>query len=426
MIPQIAKALSHGFTSKQLIDYLQKKFPHLGEKIKTALAAGFSVDQILKFVSGAKRELETSPQATTEYEAMRGTDIANTENRNQNAIAAGTLAATSLGMPIAQSVLQRALPTSLQGLAQQILPGQPSTQSSQPPINVENIQTSSTIPQAMPSGQPEGKIIDPEEYLRGKGVLEKVKDMLKTGNKPEAIAALLGISPTGRKGKIEPEMLQAIEEYSKKPIQEPIQTPSVAEEEIKPITKGESVASPEGMGTVLETRNGQSIIDIDGKKHKVNEDDLIQSPLPEKELADLYDDLISGIHKKTGQQVSRNVEWAGYDPKTNELAYKPHGSDRLYGYDEISPEDVNTLTNLLTKRKSTGENYIGAWEAGTESPIGAAMYQLIKKLQAERGGKGNEYKNRWETIYDALEPAKKAARKRYEERKKKAKKSRAD
>lgn len=52
------------------------------------------------------------------------------------------------------------------------------------------------------------------------------------------------------------------------------------------------------------------------------------------------------------------------------------------------------------------------------------MYQLIKKLQSERGGKGNEYKNKFMTIYDALEPAKKALKERYAERKKKAKKPR--
>ena len=51
------------------------------------------------------------------------------------------------------------------------------------------------------------------------------------------------------------------------------------------------------------------------------------------------------------------------------------------------------------------------------------MYQLIKKLQSERGGKGNEYKNRYETVYDALEPAKIASKRKHEERKKKAKKS---
>lgn len=192
------------------------------------------------------------------------------------------------------------------------------------------------------------------------------------------------------------------------------------------IEKGSTVAAPQGIGEIKEIRNGKAIVEVDGKKHQVNEDELIQSPIREKDLADLYDDLINGIEKTTGKQVSRNVDWAGYDPNTNELAYKPHGSDKLYAYEDIDPEDVEILTNLLTQRKSTGENFIGAWQAGTESPIGAAMYQLIKKLQASRGGKGSEYKNKFETIYDALEPAKKAAKERHAERKKKAKKPRLD
>lgn len=196
-------------------------------------------------------------------------------------------------------------------------------------------------------------------------------------------------------------------------------------EKDKSIEKHSTVLSPQGIGEVKEIRNGKALVEVDGKIHKVDEEDIIQSPVTEKELDELYDDLIKGIEKSTGKQVSRNVDWAGYDPKTNELAYKPHGSDRLYAYGDISPEDVELLTSLLTRRKTTGENLIGAWEKDTESPIGAAMYQLIKKLQFERGGKGNEYKNRYDTIYDALEPAKIAKKKKYEEQRKKAKKSRS-
>ena len=192
------------------------------------------------------------------------------------------------------------------------------------------------------------------------------------------------------------------------------------------IEKGSVAAAPQGVGEVKEIRNGQAIIDVDGKKHKVPVDELIESPIPEKELDELYEELIGGIEKKTGQEISKNVEWAGYDPKTNELAYKPHGSDRMWVYDEISQEDRDQLTSLLTKRKTTGENHIGVWEKDTVSPIGAAMSTLIKRLQAERGGKGNEYKNRYDTIYDALEPAKKALKAKHAERKKKAKKPRLD
>ncbi len=196
------------------------------------------------------------------------------------------------------------------------------------------------------------------------------------------------------------------------------------QKENKPIEKKSLVSSPQGIGEVREIRNGKALVEVDGKLHKIDSDELEQSPLPEKELADLYDELVGGIEKETGQEVSRNVEWAGYDPKTNELLYKPHGSNKVYAYADIPEEAAETLTSFLTQRKSTGENFIGAWKKGSSSPIGAAMYQLIKKLQDERGGKGNEYKNRFETLYDALEPAKEAAKKRHAERKKEAKKPR--
>jgi hypothetical protein len=333
--------------------------------------------------------------------------------------------------------------------------------SSQPPV-------APTIPQNVQVSQPQVNAINPTEILsKYPGFEKKIADMIQSKNTPEAIAQYFKQFNPSQTKKLEKETGQPIEniiaEYmksdvkpldidEKKPLsreetltkfreniiskheKEAQESKSVEPEskkldvskEAPKIEKGHTVSTPQGIGEVKEIRNGKAIVEVDGKKHQVNEDELIQSPIPEKDLAELYEDLIGGIEKTTGKQVSRNVEWAGYDANTNELAYKPHGSDKLYAYEDIEPEDVNMLTSLLTQRKSTGENFIGAWEAGSESPIGAAMYQLIKKLQAARGGKGNEYKNRYETIYDALEPAKKSLKEKHAERKKKAKKPRID
>src|SRR6185295_11585278 len=313
------------------------------------------------------------------------------------------------------------------------------TQPSQPPISPNIAQQQIPI-------QPEIKPIDVKQILsKHAGFESKINDLMKSGNGVEEISTYFKKFNPSQTSKLEKDAGKSIEEIVSEymgsiPEQENIpETQEVSKQKI-PLTreealgkfreniinKGSTVASPQGIGSVREIRNGKAIIEVDGKKHQVNEDELIQAPIDEKDLADLYEELTQGIEKKTGKQISRNVEWAGYDPNTNELAYKPHGSDQLYAYDDISPEDVEVLTNFLTQRKSTGENFIGAWEAGTESPIGAAMYQLIKKLQSERGGKGNEYKNKFMTIYDALEPAKKALKERYAERKKKAKKPRLD
>jgi len=464
MASQLLNALSSGFTSKQIIDYLIRKFPNHKDKIKDALKAGFTVDQIVKFLGGGRKSVNEDSPATTEHEQTRDIDIQRGQDVNQTALKGAGMAALSggaaLGAPMLQNALKRAAPQLMgPGAVTNVQPGtlttatgtmapmpNPSTlipssqtQPSQPPISPNIAQQQIPI-------QPEIKPIDVKQILsKHAGFESKINDLMKSGNGVEEISTYFKKFNPSQTSKLEKDAGKSIEEIVSEymgsiPEQENIpETQEVSKQKI-PLTreealgkfreniinKGSTVASPQGIGSVREIRNGKAIIEVDGKKHQVNEDELIQAPIDEKDLADLYEELTQGIEKKTGKQISRNVEWAGYDPNTNELAYKPHGSDQLYAYDDISPEDVEVLTNFLTQRKSTGENFIGAWEAGTESPIGAAMYQLIKKLQSERGGKGNEYKNKFMTIYDALEPAKKALKERYAERKKKAKKPRID
>lgn len=438
----ISKALSEGFSNDDILKYLMKKFPHYSNKIQQAITSGFSIDQIVKFLSGGKKELARHQEPITEFQQMTERGIQRRQNIEKTALGATALAAAPIAAPMAQAALQRALPPiissvfpamqqGIKSLSQQILPENIQQTEIKPQDHLQNIPqqppgNEPIIPQQALPAQPEQKIIDPTALLSKHGLLKHVEELSKKQKDPKAIAGILYSKYPKEMKEFQKEsgknMEDAIGDYLQSKPQEMIKP----EEEKPTISKKETVATPQGIGEIKEIRNGKALVEVEGKKHVVDEDELIQSPLPEKELSDLYEDLISGIEKKSGKQISRNVEWAGYDPKTNELAYKPHGSDKLYAYDNISPEDVELLTSLLTQRKSTGENFIGAWEAGTESPIGAAMYQLIRKLQSERGGKGSEYKNRYETIYDALELAKKALKEKHAERKKKAKKPRID
>ena len=461
-------ALTAGYSVEQILNYLSKNFPELGPRIREAVNAGKSPDEIMKYLGkfdrtqlsrlkSNKKPFEPFPDQGISNPYIQGNRAVKELNPIPESVQQGALAAIPLGAtaavapklgqlakkygPQALQALERALPKNISQQPQlikqsgeQILEDPMKIGIDQRQLNTSQPPVSPSITQPTAALQPE-VIYNPKEYLEKNGLLDQVKDLLKRGNSPQEAAAALGIKRTGG-AKIDPELLENIEEYSKlhpdqeleKPTEKLAETP--VQEIIEPekpspkIEKKSLVASPQGMGEVREIRGDKALVEVNGKLHKVNADELIQSPIPEKDLADLYDDVIIEIEKQTGKQVSRNVEWAGYDPKTNELAYKPHGSDKLYAYDDISPEDISILTSFLTQRKSTGENFIGAWEAGTESPIGAAMYQLIRKLQAERGGKGQEYKNRYETIYDALEPAKTAAKKKHAERKKKAKKPR--
>lgn len=184
-----------------------------------------------------------------------------------------------------------------------------------------------------------------------------------------------------------------------------------AREELKKRVEPKSIVStPHGVGEVKGVSNGKALVEIDGKTHKIDEKEIEAPPIPEKDLADLHNDLIAGIEKATGQEVSRHIDYVGYDPDANELLYKPWGGTS-YTLNDIEPEDVEMLTNHLTQRKTTGSNWIGGWDAETDSPIGAAMHTLLAKLKAKAKEKGvKEYTRKYQNVYSAREPAEEAAK----------------
>lgn len=457
----IFQALNSGYTPDKVLEYISKALPHLGGSIYKAKSAGYTVKQILGFLAKTSSERDTKGMSDPEIRAMNSRTEAEMV-KNGLTMTAGALGTAALGRAAAGAIAPHLPALSNRGTPNApgtnrgpLIPSpstaqapQQTTQSSPLP-NMQSAPTSgansvSTSPQQPPvlsaniSTQPV-KTINAKEILDSSKATPQVQTLLENGNDPNQVGGYFRKFHQNTVNQIEKETGKSFEdiisEYAKEqPAQISKKPEIITETQIKkdslnasPFVENveESVFTPSGKGIIKEISGDNALIEEDGKLKQHKLDKVIESPLPEKDLAELYEDLIKGIEKQTGKPVSRNVESAGYDPKNNELVYKPHGSDKFYVYDDISPEDVETLTNLLTQRKSTGSNFIGAWEAGTESPIGAAMYQLIKKLQAERGGKGNEYKNKFETIYDALEPAKEALKKKYAESKKKAKKPRA-
>lgn len=451
----ILSAIGAGYSHKQILKFLFRQYPHLKDPVEKAMLAGYTADTILKQLAGGRKEVMREDQPLTEHEQTRKSDIEKTENINkrfaQGALLAGGALAGGLGALSSRALMSRgtqaitgqvlpALPQQLQlGAPQQqlALPGggiqpQPPQMPPNQPVPPQPKQTipptQNISPTVQPQTSPQSILpkIDVATLLKNKpGFTKKIEDLHNSGNSAEQIA--------GYFQSVNPSQTKALEKEIGKPIQEVIseytnKLPTKQEiEGAKPveIKKGVMALTPQGlMGNIQSLSTDKALIDVAGKIKQFKKDEIITSPIPEKELADLYEDVIGGIKKETGKEISRNVYWAGYDPKTNELIYIPHDGG-AYIYDDISEEDRDQLTNFLTTRKSTGSNYIGAWEKGSESPMGAAMYQLIQKLQKERGGKGNEYKNKFLSIYDALEPAKKALKEKHAKAKK-AKKPRFD
>lgn len=452
----IAQAMVAGYTLPQILKFLTNAFPKLAPKIDQAQKSGYSLEKIINFVMktmGGEGSLSEGRPFMSQQQ-IHGQRMAEQGTATQQL--AG-MAAKAVAVPAGAYALSRALPSAVQQLAPGLMQspvGAPQSQAALQPTGAisPQVPTEANLPQESP-------FMNKSEFLWNHLVkrnfnLPDIADagMLRVAN---SIRNKGGLETKEEFDKFVQDYEQHKEEYDKLPdllrylnhkynvgygqkaSQQGQEQPTIqpASEELVPSEQRQEMSQekrlvglPSGeLGTIESAERGAAKVRVGDKTSSIEEDKLIESPLPEKDLAELYDDLISGIEKKEGEEVSKNVYWAGYDPKTNELVYIPHNG-RAYVYGDIDAAMAEELTSYMHLRKTTGENYIGAWTAGTKSPMGSAMSKLIQKLQKERGGKGLEYKSRFETVYDALEPAKQAAKKKYEKAKKpkKAKKPRVD
>lgn len=434
MSTPIFRALGLGYAPQQILQFLQSAFPDLSPRVKRAKNAGYSLSQILNLLNvsmgGNPGDVRTESQIHSDRDKSQGNAV-----KGIAALGAGALAGAGItrGLPAITQTLQQnsqqgveaaSLPIGIpQGGVQPLLqdellsPG--NIKKTQPPSLVEKSQENvRSLPQQPPS-------LNSQPIIEQMQLGEKISNLLNRGMSPKDTADVIEnhiLKPGEKKWLSEqikegnaPSMRQMVEDFASK------NQPAQQESPKKPV-KGDLVASPNGVIGELESiRDQEALVKSKGKLHKVKANEIIPSPLPAKDLADLHEDLIKGIEHETGEEVSRMVNWAGYNPKTNKLSFLPH-IGAMYTYGNISEEDKNFLTSVLNTRKTSGENFIGAWKEGSKSPIGAAMSAFIQRLQKERGGKGNEYEEKYETIYDATLPAKQAAEKRKDEEKKRKKK----
>ncbi len=444
--PSILSAISQGFNASQIIKWLISNDKNLSQVIKNALSQGYDDDKILSYLTngqymshGQKNE---ALSGTTQQE--RASKIFNAPTNFAPLKKAAAIGAAGIGVGSALGRMAGGIGGLGRGAGNPLpsppLPANPMP-SPQPPIGPQPMgnapvhtapippvgpTATPNMPPApsLPTQQPNIPLptqtpqtaaqISPEQSiqtLEEMGLGSRLKALTSAGNSSEGISTVLDriLTPGQRKwldekikaGEAKP-MQEMVSDFiaanpakSEAPplqsLQEALPLEPVKEEPITP-QKGNLVFDESSgvSGQLKDIKNKEALVEEDGKLHKVKSEDLLHSELPEKDLASLYDDLIKGIEKSTEKQVSRSVEFAGYDPEHNELVYRPYLGG-VYVYEDISPEDAELLTSFLTKRKTSGESLIGAWEKGTESPIGAAMSALIRKLQQERGGKGNEY-----------------------------------
>lgn len=433
-------ALGSGMSAKKIIEFLVKKSPDLAPKIQQALASGFTADQILKFFSknenfekykesmGKKYSTDFSSNPLVQAENVRSQGLANdpasTFQRNVGPVL-GTAALTG-----GAYALSRAIPPILQTMTPQTPQAPQSTESLNPPISN---QVSQSITQNTQAVQPKGNITD---IFKGMNINDSIDQYAKAGNGPEEIEAYLK--------KFSPKTIKEIEQASGMSAKEAISAyladnsaqssaikdnsgaipaqsneqdklpPSVPEEKIddvstpemeeKPIAKEDLVSSSKGVGTVLEVRGNEAIIDIDGKKHKVSLDEIQSEPDEVKKSKFDFD--LNSISEDL-RSAPLNEVYIPYDKRHVSVKYNAGLKPVRYLYfrkdgQPIGNEYINKIVQGVQLPVSSGSSFWGAWDADKADSRGSANHAELVSNSQEEGQKDDPSKEYWFIKEEAL------------------------
>lgn len=410
---QIQKALSSGYTAEQVLKFLGG-----GRK---ALASDIP-------------EMGTEHSRSRKMDIGRRQQVS--EGLGKAAGLAGVGIAGGLAAPMAAQALQRAapqllgpgsiLPKGSSAIQNQL----PPTSQQTPPV-MPNIQSPSTqqppvspsIPNQAPPVQPEG-ISNISEIVNKLGLAKHIEEFSKNVKDPKGVAALLynkfpkemqklqkeagkpmedviaeymgsqpeavkqlDIETTPESAPIKETEMKALPGESTAKVQSRLKLnyAEAAElvkqrdsqektSEVEPIKieKGSLALSPQGVGEVKEIRNGKAIIEVDGKKHQVSEDELEKPKYTEDEIADAYDRMFEMIPE---EYRSGYIQWAGYNEDENSLGYIPRGGKYEKIYD-ITPEEAQMIKEGKGIARTSGEEREGIWVVG-EDTRGGVISQIV-------------------------------------------------
>jgi len=450
MVGPIASALALGYTNSQIIQYLVRTFPAYAPQINKALKYGFTPDRIIKYLLKGREGVNQPEVQETEHELTRKADKQN-EKKLEKIIGGTGLAAAGIGVGLGlggQAAIQ-----GIQGLMGGSVPNNPppppvAPQAGTLPINPTVPINQQTI--ANPGGnQLPASPVSPQSQLQSQQLQQtqqtplasppqppqvsfqqlfqdfpeirsKIDNLVQSGNNDastiEAYFKKFGNSTVNKiQNKYGKSFIEFIQEYlstipqqqiktnqstipANTQLEKPNETPALEEKKVAILPNGD-------IGNIKSIKGKVVKLDVDGKQKIMNLSKIIQSPLPEKHLGDLYDQLMENTPE---EDKSAAIFWAGYDDKANKLQYIPHGG-ALYTYENIPEEFADKLKNSMFKAKTTGKTTEGMWFAGGASR-GAGLYQLIQDLQKQYGGKGKEYSGKAEPIFDAFRSAREASR----------------
>lgn len=454
----IMQALGAGHSAQRILRYLSQQNPRLAQQISTALNAGHSVDHVINFLSRSEKKLGNLFPEKRKDE--RSSNLYKTAQTSVHPALKGaaTLAGTTAAIAGGAYALSRAVPKILQAG----LPGalNPQASTAQTPnlqpnsgANGQNLLAKSNQSQAANQSQPQVSsnilqqveqpegISNPKEFLEKLGVKDKVDELLKSGNSAEQVSAVLGMQGGAGKvrGKIDPQLMQAIDAYSKEKLRDeamqpegsqpilkkeeqktppidnlkigdqfrtrrgetatltklndktfeyttdkggirsgPIESLEYELEKGKPIEKSDFVATPSGIGEVVALRNGQALVDINGKLSKVSIDDLEQEPeeIKRAEIVIKPEDIPEKLRSAALGFVSVPKSRRDID-----IMFGPSGKFyRYYRKDgkPVSEDIIEKLREGQTMPISSGDTYMGAFDASVADSRGTVAYHDLK------------------------------------------------
>lgn len=432
-----------------ILAMLKKGSPKLSKKIGQLMIGGYSTSEILKFLKddGSLAKAKKPKNPITPYEIAQF-DIFNNKMEVPKSADEEAKEQIKKSLPYVATGFSMALPfaapelAGIANIAEQITPKTPREELIEPLGQLQGKQTE-LISSGFP--KPDNLMdyifqninidqlpIDKREKLRFlKAAATKLQKEGKTFDSPEAQALKERIQKVmGKKGGVieeeterfkgaypdteitQEEATQMLEQPTESESkQEQIQEQQTLEEQIeqpeetkeekpKSLGKGSKVITKDGDIAEIEDLPGKTAkINVDGKKKIVNSNDIIDLPISEKRLAQLYDEMNDEIKQQTGQEVSRHVNIVGYDASRNALSYKPHNGP-TYIWDALPTYAQKLLFGSKGLRKTTGKNFIGLWVEGTDSPIGAMMSKLLQELK--KNDVIHDFK--FEDIYDSMSP----------------------
>ncbi len=381
-------------------------------------------------------------------------------------LALGALASPLAGSVI-QSALQRALPQTdmLPDNVSSPIPDQPQTPNQpitpnplgnsnqydtaqQPPLSNVN---AASIPEPANINQPQSnQSLDLKALLKDKyeGFKGKIDDLLKSGNTKKAIAGYLRKFGGGTVSQLEKESGQPLEKIidqyisenptkitTRKEIEERNKS-QLPEEQIQPevqnqpelqqnepiatlsepsatlkeeiatpkIEKNSVVSSPQGIGEVKEIRNGTALVEVDGKLHKVKEEDLQSEP---EEVRDAKLGFDPETVPENLRSAPLNEVYLPHDKRHVTVKYNAGLKPIRYLYfrkdgQQISNDYINKIVQGLQLPVSSGKSFWGTWNADESDSRGAANYDELVKNSQEEGEPDDPSKEYWFIKEEAL------------------------